>query len=217
LGIAIAAGAAGAFSLTRQSIASSIAGVAIAVALVPPLCVVGIGLGVGSNLAADFGIGTVTHINVSAGAFLLFLANLAGITFTGCLVFLAQSYGSLTKAFQTILVWLLMMLLLCGPLTDSVKEFFVANRLGSELRQMGKEHPKIHKQIQIVDVRVRLEGTTAYVNITILAPKNLLTQEYLQKSEKRLFDSLSKMGVRAMGFRLRIVPVEIQEYQSISS
>ena len=44
LGIAIAAGAAGAFSLTRKSIASSIAGVAIAVALVPPLCVVGIGL-----------------------------------------------------------------------------------------------------------------------------------------------------------------------------
>ncbi len=37
--IAIAAGAAGSFSLTRQSIASSIAGVAIAVALVPPLCV----------------------------------------------------------------------------------------------------------------------------------------------------------------------------------
>ena len=36
LGIAIAAGIAGAFSLTRKSVASSIAGVAIAVALVPP-------------------------------------------------------------------------------------------------------------------------------------------------------------------------------------
>ena len=49
LGIAIAAGAAGAFSLTRKSIANSIAGVAIAVALVPPLCVVGIGLGICSS------------------------------------------------------------------------------------------------------------------------------------------------------------------------
>ena len=41
--IALVAGVAAAFSLTRRSIANSIAGVAIAVALVPPFCVVGIG------------------------------------------------------------------------------------------------------------------------------------------------------------------------------
>lgn len=78
LGIAIAAGAAGAFSLTRHSIASSIAGVAIAVALVPPLCVVGIGLGVGESLAAGFSQITISDFRVSSGAFVLFLSNLAG-------------------------------------------------------------------------------------------------------------------------------------------
>ena len=44
LGIAIAAAVAGSFSMTRKQLSNSIAGVAIAVALVPPLCVSGIGL-----------------------------------------------------------------------------------------------------------------------------------------------------------------------------
>jgi len=111
LGIAIAAGAAGSFSLTRKSIASSIAGVAIAVALVPPLCVVGIGLGIGSELSANIGQVNITNLNVVEGAFLLFLVNLAGITFTACLVFLSQSYGNLKKAFQSIVIWLLIIAL----------------------------------------------------------------------------------------------------------
>ncbi len=102
LGIAIAAGAAGSFSLTRKSIASSIAGVAIAVALVPPLCVTGIGLGIGKEMVAHIDTVAISYLDVSAGAFLLFIVNLAGITFTACLVFLSQSYGSLNKAFQTI-------------------------------------------------------------------------------------------------------------------
>ena len=42
--IAIAAAVAGSFSMTRKQLSNSIAGVAIAVALVPPLCVSGIGL-----------------------------------------------------------------------------------------------------------------------------------------------------------------------------
>lgn len=48
-GIAMAAVLAGAFTQTRRSIADAIPGVAIAVALVPPLSVIGIGLGLGKN------------------------------------------------------------------------------------------------------------------------------------------------------------------------
>jgi uncharacterized hydrophobic protein (TIGR00271 family) len=55
LGVAMAAGAAGAFALSRESIRNSIAGVAVAVALVPPLAVVGIGLGLGRRATADVG------------------------------------------------------------------------------------------------------------------------------------------------------------------
>ena len=52
LGIAIAAAVAGSFSMTRKQLSNSIAGVAIAVALVQPLCVSGIGLTLGSEMVA---------------------------------------------------------------------------------------------------------------------------------------------------------------------
>ena len=57
LGIATAAAVAGAFTITRDRLSNSIAGVAIAVALVPPLCVTGIGLSLGQGIVAVFMLG----------------------------------------------------------------------------------------------------------------------------------------------------------------
>jgi len=74
LGIALAAGAAGAFAIGRQEIADSLAGVAIAISLVPPLCVVGITLFHGGYSEA-------------AGAFLLFLTNFIAILVAGTIMF----------------------------------------------------------------------------------------------------------------------------------
>ena len=72
--IAVAAGAAGAYATIDRRVSSSITGVAIAVALVPPLGVVGIML-----KAGEFGD--------AGGAFLLFLTNLVAIILTASLVF----------------------------------------------------------------------------------------------------------------------------------
>lgn len=82
MGVALAAGAAGSYATSRRSIGNALPGVAISVALVPPLSVVGIGLAMNSH-------------STSVGASLLFLANLSGIIFSGALVFLCQRYGSL--------------------------------------------------------------------------------------------------------------------------
>ncbi|MDJ0804802.1 MAG: DUF389 domain-containing protein [Desulfobacterales bacterium] len=49
LGIALAAGAAAAFAYTRPGVSSALAGIAIAVALVPPLCTVGIAIAFGQE------------------------------------------------------------------------------------------------------------------------------------------------------------------------
>ena len=60
--------------MTRKQLSNSIAGVAIAVALVPPLCVSGIGLTLGSEMVAVFGRGTVAGLTnqIAEGSFLLF-------------------------------------------------------------------------------------------------------------------------------------------------
>ncbi len=72
--IAVAAGAAGAYATIDRRVSSSITGVAIAVALVPPLGVVGVAL-----RAAEYGD--------AGGAFLLFLTNLVGIILMASVVF----------------------------------------------------------------------------------------------------------------------------------
>ena len=74
LGIALAGGAAAAYALAQPKISAALPGVAIATALMPPLCTVGIGISLGS---AD----------VSLGALLLFLTNFAAISFAGIVAF----------------------------------------------------------------------------------------------------------------------------------
>ena len=81
----MAAGAAAAFSYTRKSILNSIAGVAIAVALLPPLAVTGIGLAYGIMEYSETGLSLAElgahtgSIGIAEGSFLLFLINLIGI------------------------------------------------------------------------------------------------------------------------------------------
>jgi uncharacterized hydrophobic protein (TIGR00271 family) len=67
---ALASGAAGAFAMSREDIADSLPGVAISISLVPPLCVVGIGLSEGEWVAAW-------------GALLLFVTNFLSILLAG--------------------------------------------------------------------------------------------------------------------------------------
>jgi len=83
--IALFSGAIGAIAILRgiKGGMTSVPGVAIAVALMPPLCVVGYGLGV----AVD--IDGVGGMDVARGGMLLFLTNFVAITFMAMVVFIA--------------------------------------------------------------------------------------------------------------------------------
>jgi len=82
--IAVAAGAAGAYATVDKRVSSSITGVAIAVALVPPLGVVGVAL-------------TVASYTDAVGAFLLFLTNLVSIILAASLVFVLTGFALIAK------------------------------------------------------------------------------------------------------------------------
>jgi uncharacterized hydrophobic protein (TIGR00271 family) len=73
--VALASGMAGAYALARKEVSAALPGVAIAAALMPPLGVVGVGLALGNP-------------QVVAGAFLLFITNLASISLAGVIVFI---------------------------------------------------------------------------------------------------------------------------------
>lgn len=77
--VALAAGAAGAYATVRNDVSSSLPGVAVAVALVPPLAAIGL------TLAAGRG-------DLAQGAVLLYAANLVGIILIGAIVFVLTGF-----------------------------------------------------------------------------------------------------------------------------
>ena len=78
--VALAAGTAGAFAMSRDDVADSLPGVAVSIALVPPLCVVGISLSAG-------------EWDHTWGALLLFLTNLLSILLAGGAIFALLGLG----------------------------------------------------------------------------------------------------------------------------
>ena len=103
LGVALVSGVAGAYAHAREEVGNSLAGVAIAVALVPPLAVAGIGLGWG-------------QWSVFQSAFLLFLTNLFGIVLAGNLTFLLLGFGPFRQAQRGLLAALVLVGVVSLPL-----------------------------------------------------------------------------------------------------
>lgn len=85
LAVAFFSGAIGSIATCKEvkGVVTSIPGVAIAVALMPPLGVAGYGIAVAASINTEEGM------RVALGGGLLFLTNLVAITFTAMLVFLA--------------------------------------------------------------------------------------------------------------------------------
>ena len=142
LGVAVAAEVAAAFANTHRSIANALPGVAISVALVPPLSVVGIGLclgELGNQIAASKGV----ESSIAVGSFLLFATNLAGIIFSGSLVFLFQGYGSLKKATIGLIVSLLGLSILLQPLGFSLRELYWKSVTFRTLFKLRQNQPNL--------------------------------------------------------------------------
>ncbi|UCG24898.1 MAG: amino acid permease [Chloroflexota bacterium] len=77
--VALLSGAAAAYAVSRSQLAAALPGVAIAAALVPPLCVVGYGLGTG-------------QFDIALGSSLLFITNLAAIIVAAAAIFLLLGF-----------------------------------------------------------------------------------------------------------------------------
>jgi len=81
LGIALAGGLAATFALVQPNLSAALPGVAIATALMPPLCVVGVGIAQGNR-------------QVAGGAFLLFLTNAITIAAASMVLFYLMGFSA---------------------------------------------------------------------------------------------------------------------------
>ncbi len=104
--VAIVSGAAAAYAKSNEKILGSLAGVAIAVALVPPIAVAGIGFG-----WADW--------HMFSTAFLLFITNLVGIVLAAAFTFVMLGFSPLHIARKGIMIWMVIVAVVAIPLYSS--------------------------------------------------------------------------------------------------
>lgn len=140
--VAVISGVAGAFASARENIAKSLPGVAIAVALVPPLCVSGIGLG-------------WWKLEVFYGAMLLFLTNLTGIILAAGLSFMVIGFAPFSRAKKGIMLSLFMVTVISIPLFLS---FSNMQKIAAVEYQLLNQTYKIEGQyLRLRNIKVSLE------------------------------------------------------------
>lgn len=164
LGVAVASGMAGAYAYSKEEIAKTLAGVAISVALVPPLAVAGIGLG-----WADW--------NVFFGAMLLLGTNLAGIVVAAALTFLTLGFSPFRLAKKGLVISLILLAAIATPLALSFTKMVNENRIIQELS--GQEIPHgLLRNVKVINMQpLRL-------SVTILSDRELKDADFTEIREE---------------------------------
>ncbi|UJH91217.1 TIGR00341 family protein [Antarcticibacterium sp. 1MA-6-2] len=157
LGIAVASGIAAAYAHAKEEIAKSLAGVAIAVALVPPLAVAGIGIGWWSW-------------EVFSGAFLLYLTNMAGIILFAGITFLLLGFAPFKRARMGLVYTLLIVILVMIPLSLSF------NRIQEEAAFTNILEKATFDKVVLRNVKVRL-GTPLRVSVRLVGSSSLKDED----------------------------------------
>ncbi|MBF2002526.1 MAG: DUF389 domain-containing protein [Synechococcales cyanobacterium M58_A2018_015] len=191
LGVALAAGTAGAYAKSRRDISDALPGVAIAVALVPPLSVVGIGIA--------YRLPTVT-----GGSLLLFLTNLVGIIFSGSAVFLLQRYGSIARAKRGLIVAFTSLAVLAIPLGLSFQDLVVEQRIRDELRRIVAEETRTFAERDIRRFEVRRRGNRLLVSMDVATQPGSITDNQVQLVR----DYLQQQLGRPVSLEVTLIPVE---------
>ncbi|MFP4155295.1 MAG: TIGR00341 family protein [Halothiobacillaceae bacterium] len=157
LGVAIISGVAGAYAHARTEVAKSLAGVAIAVALVPPLAVAGIGIG-----WMDW--------SVFWGAWLLFLTNLVGIVLAAAATFMFLGFSPFSRARRGLVISLVVVALISVPLALSFARMVDEHHVMRTLEGWQTEN------IRMRDVKVR-PGDPLYISAKLISDMPVSTAQ----------------------------------------
>ena len=183
MGIAVASGIAAAYAHAKEGIAKSLAGVAIAVALVPPLAVAGIGIG-------------WWDWSVFSGAFLLYLTNLAGIIMFAGITFLFLGFAPFRRAKMGLIYTLIVIGMVLVPLSLSF------NRIKKEASITRELEGAVINELVIRDVSVRFEEPLR-VSLTLVGPDNLERDEIMKiknEIEESIGEPINLEVISARGF-----------------
>ena len=172
LGIAIAAGSISGYAKVQPKISGTLAGTAIAVALMPPICVIGLGLANNQWL-------------LSLGAMLLYLTNLLGITLSCMAAFLLTGYTPFKQARRALIYTTILTGALLIPLSVSFLDLVKQNRLEANLRQALLNRTITFQRVDLIKTETNWLANPPEVRLTVrsretITPKQVgLLEEFL--------------------------------------
>lgn len=180
LGIAIAAGGISGFAKVQPKVSGTLAGTAIAVALMPPICVIGLGL---------------SHANwsLSLGASLLYLTNLLGITLSCMLTFLIAGCIPLYRARKALIWALTLTAILLIPLGVSFTELLRQAQLEVSLKRALLNRTITFQRVELIKSDTNWLTKPPEVSLTVrsseaLTPKQVqLLEAFVEKEMGQKF------------------------------
>jgi len=200
LGIALAGGAAAAYALAHPRLTAALPGVAIATALMPPLCTVGVGLAFANS-------------TIIFGAILLFITNLVAIAFAGIITFAAMGFGprnaksnnkvSRSLSIASILV-IVIGLLLAGLAWNTISEA----RLYTRARAIILDSANQYTDVQLVDMSISTEADVKYIKITLRTTRDLTFTEVSEMQDEIAAQLNSPVALTIISIPMQILTPE---------
>ena len=183
LGIALAGGLAAAYALAQPNLSAALPGVAIATALMPPLCTIGIGL-------------ALQRLEIAGGATLLFLTNAVTIAFAASLVFFALGFSPrlINKSGRlprSLMVSALLTISLLAPLSYISFQFVQTATLNQQIDTVIKDEVSKLTDAELVEWNSNISGDTLNLSI-VLRTATLLRYEDSQALQRAIADRLQR-------------------------
>ena len=169
LAVAIVSGVAGAYSKSYREIIQSLAGVAIAVALVPPLAVAGIGIG-------------RLDMNFFLQAFLLFSTNLIGITLAATFTFRLLGFSPIVYAKKGVGIVFVLFMVIAVPLYASYDQ--IVEKISFESTFKTKRFFINGKYIIVQKVKLNRGNDPKVVTAEILMRSTITRKDMLELKKK---------------------------------
>jgi uncharacterized hydrophobic protein (TIGR00271 family) len=170
LTIALAGGLAAAYALASPHLSAALPGVAIATALMPPLCTVGVGI-------------AFQRLDVAGGAFLLFLTNAVTIAFASMLAFFILGFvpSDLDKQFlrlpRGLVITAGITLVLLAPLTTMSVGFVQQAVRNRTIDIIVHEEVERNNEAELVEYLLNEEDSTIFVDITLRTTRTMQYQQ----------------------------------------
>lgn len=187
LGIAVVAGGISGYAKIEPKISGTVAGTAIAVALMPPICVIGLGL-------------AQANWSLSLGATLLYLTNLLGITLACMLVFVLGGYISTSEASKPLTWTLALTSILLLPLGVSFARLIQQSQLEASLKKALLNRTLTFQRVQLLDSSTNWLTNPPEVRLSVRAknpvtPRQVyLLQEFIKTEMGQPFTLIFEVG-----------------------